>query len=175
MSSVADYMQPGVSAIWLGVGNARMHISFEQVKQLRAALGCWIDNGTFDDDGNRCESCGGDLGDDAPQCDDANICRKCHEELKRAERQMRPIMWAELKVDCYSGPECNQHRRYWDGFGDGDKEGGEIGEVIELAASTFPAGAKVVVSIPVCPDCHEDAEMCQCGFDWEKWAEERYA
>lgn len=91
------------------------------------------------------------------------------------EKQMKPIMWAELKVDCYSGPCCNQHRRFWDGFGDGDKEGGEIGEVLTLAATGFPAGTKIVISIPVCPECHEDAEMCRCGFDWHKWAEERYA
>lgn len=97
MSSVVDFQQPGTSAVWLGVGNARMHISFDQAKQLRAALGCWIDNGTFDDDGNRCESCGGELGDDAPQYDDADICLKCHNEIKEGAGKLQFEDWAHEK------------------------------------------------------------------------------
>lgn len=91
------------------------------------------------------------------------------------ETKRREIMWCELKVDCYNGPCCNEHRHVWHGFGDGDKDGGEIGELLMLAATGFPAGTKIVISIPVCPECGEDAELCRCGFDWHSWAEERYS
>lgn len=45
-SSLAVYQQPGTSAIWLGT-NERMHLSFEQVKELIATLQKWVDDGTF--------------------------------------------------------------------------------------------------------------------------------
>jgi hypothetical protein len=88
---------------------------------------------------------------------------------------MQQTMRAELKVDCYDGPNCDQHRLYWDGYAEGDKEGGPIGNTITLSAMTFPAGTKVQILVPVCPQCNETSETCECGFDWHKWAEERYS
>lgn len=107
--------------------------------------------------------------------------------------QLHSIMTAEVKVDCYSGENCDQHRKYFDMYCDGDMEGGENGEdqiVIDLAQ--LPPGAKITVQYPVCPECgtaREDSmqfvegvykivghpDMCQCGFDWKNWAEEEYA
>lgn len=46
-SSVADFETPGTSAIWLGVTNERMHISFEQVKKLLPHLQAWVESGSF--------------------------------------------------------------------------------------------------------------------------------
>lgn len=62
-SSLADFEQPGSSAIWFGLcGNEpkrhmgeslgmRMHLSFEQVKGLIPILQRWVDTGSFLDTG----------------------------------------------------------------------------------------------------------------------------
>jgi hypothetical protein len=91
------------------------------------------------------------------------------------ELGMRPVMWAELKVDLYDGPNCDQHRLYWDGYADGDKDGGPIGTTLTLEAATFPPGTKIRISVPICPKCGETSETCECGFDWKQWAENKYA
>ena len=46
-SSVADYEQPGSSAIWFGVGDERMHIDLKQLKMLIPHLQAWINGGSF--------------------------------------------------------------------------------------------------------------------------------
>ena len=62
-SSLADYEQPGSSAVWLGVdrqtgkhdgvfdaaNQTRMHLDFKQVKALIAVLEQWVKNGRFAD------------------------------------------------------------------------------------------------------------------------------
>lgn len=55
-SSLADYIQPGMSAVWLGVDvnlkgvtvNERMHIDLKQAKALVKVLNRWIKNGSFE-------------------------------------------------------------------------------------------------------------------------------
>ena len=80
------------------------------------------------------------------------------------------VMWAEMKPDLYDGPGCDQVKPAWSCFCDGDKDGEDGLELIELAANTFPPGTKIVVSLPECPECHEIVELCQsseyCDFDW---------
>lgn len=46
-SSVALFQQPGTSAIWFGTGDNRMHITFEQFKELMPHLEAWQENGDF--------------------------------------------------------------------------------------------------------------------------------
>jgi hypothetical protein len=46
-SSAADYVQPGSSAIWLGVGETRMHLSLVQVEHLIGRLNNWVKTGSF--------------------------------------------------------------------------------------------------------------------------------
>lgn len=46
-SSLADFEQPGTSAVWIGIQNSRMHIDFEQAKKLVCTLQRWIDDGSF--------------------------------------------------------------------------------------------------------------------------------
>lgn len=46
-SSLADFKQPGSSAIWLGVNNNRMHLKLDQVKELNDFLTRWIRTGSF--------------------------------------------------------------------------------------------------------------------------------
>lgn len=48
-SSLADYEQPGSSAIWLGPVGERMHLDREQVAWLRDVLTRWLDSGQFDE------------------------------------------------------------------------------------------------------------------------------
>ena len=47
-SSLADYEQPGTSAVWLGIGRYRMHLQVGQVEALVEHLQLWLDNGSFD-------------------------------------------------------------------------------------------------------------------------------
>lgn len=46
-SSLAIYWDPGTSAVWLGVGEDRMHLGEEQVKSLITVLQRWLDTGSF--------------------------------------------------------------------------------------------------------------------------------
>jgi hypothetical protein len=46
-SSLADFEQPGTSAVWLGIQNDRMHIDYEKAKKLVSVLQAWIDTGSF--------------------------------------------------------------------------------------------------------------------------------
>ena len=88
---------------------------------------------------------------------------------------MQEIMWAELKVDVYDGPNCDQHRPYWNAFSDGDKQDDDVDGDIVLSPTHFPPGTKIVISIPNCPDCDEIVDICTCGFDWKNWVEEKYS
>ena len=47
-SSLAEYEQPGASAVWLGVGEHRMHLQIGQVEALVEQLRLWLDNGSFE-------------------------------------------------------------------------------------------------------------------------------
>lgn len=46
-SSLAHYATPGTSAIWLGQGENRMHLTLRQVKALIGHLNRWVEDGTF--------------------------------------------------------------------------------------------------------------------------------
>lgn len=97
--------------------------------------------------------------------------------------QYREVMWAEQHPDVYDGPDCDQIRPDWYISGEGDKgppEGGN--DTVELAANTFPPGTKIVISVPLCPECEDTADMINdankcigCGFDWNEWARIEYA
>lgn len=94
------------------------------------------------------------------------------------------VMWAEQAPDIYDGPRCDQHRPDWRTSELDCKsmpEGGN--DLLELKADNWPAGTKIVISVPICPDCGESAELgglaaskkCDCGFDWKEWAENEYS
>lgn len=85
------------------------------------------------------------------------------------------IMRAEVKVDVYDGSTCDQHRKYWNAYGDGDKQDDNFGEDIKLTLEGFPPGTKISITVPCCPECGVQSDMCDCGFDWKKWAEEQYS
>lgn len=89
--------------------------------------------------------------------------------------EYRAIMWAERKVDFYCGEKSEDAEPEWETAAEGDMDGDTIKSPLILKPSSFPAGTKVVVSIPVCPECKEDCESCECGFDWESWAENEYS
>jgi hypothetical protein len=46
-SSAADYETPGSSAVWLGLGDHRMHLSLDHVSELVIYLQRWLDDGSF--------------------------------------------------------------------------------------------------------------------------------
>jgi len=47
-SSLAEEVEPGVSAIWLGADDSRMHLSRKQVVALTNHLVEWLESGEFD-------------------------------------------------------------------------------------------------------------------------------
>lgn len=88
---------------------------------------------------------------------------------------MQTVMTAELRVDCYDGPECDQHRKYWNGYAEGDKQDEAIDGDLVLSAAQFPPGTRIRIESPACPTCHETQDTCRCGFDWKGWVEGQYA
>ncbi len=46
-SSLADYEPPGSSAVWLGVGDERMHLDRNSVHALIGYLSRWLSKGSF--------------------------------------------------------------------------------------------------------------------------------
>ncbi len=88
----------------------------------------------------------------------------------------------EQKVDVYDGDNCEQHKPQWWGFMDGD-DGPELGieDPLEFSLECFPPGTKIVVSVPMCPECELDRAcayddgVCVCGYDWKNWDEAEYS
>ena len=89
--------------------------------------------------------------------------------------EYRKIMQAELKVDIYTGEECNQHESYWNIYVEGDKEADNAESDLIFSTKLFKPGTKITVECPVCPKCEQLSETCKCGFDWKKWIENKYA
>ena len=86
------------------------------------------------------------------------------------------IMWAELRVDCYDGPNFDEHRKHWNVVSEGDMGDDDLDEpTLILDLNHFPPGTRVVVSVPECPECNIAPEACDCGFDWKNWVEEQYS
>lgn len=92
--------------------------------------------------------------------------------------EYRDVMWAEMKPDVYDGDKCDQVRPRWWAYADGDMDGDFI-EKIDIDCKHFPAGTKISVSVPCCPKCHQDADMCEsddgCDFDWKHLVECEYS
>jgi hypothetical protein len=85
------------------------------------------------------------------------------------------IIKIELKVDCYGGENCDEHRKYWQCYCEGDKDAEDTESDITFNLSNFPPGTKINVEEPNCPKCFDICSCCDCGFDWKKWAEEKYS
>ena len=93
--------------------------------------------------------------------------------------EYQAIMWAEMKPYVYGGQNCDEVCPMWHAFAEGDMDSDTFDHPIELCCKTFPPGTKVVVSVPCCPECGQDAEMCKaddcCGFDWDAWVHTEYS
>lgn len=87
----------------------------------------------------------------------------------------REIMWVELGVDIYDGDGRDEHSKYWIGYAAGDMDEGPIGDIVVLSADSFPPGTRIVISVPECPECRQESDLCDCGFDWDKWVKKEYA
>lgn len=93
------------------------------------------------------------------------------------------ISEVEVKVDVYSGENCDQHEPYLESWNEGDMEP-LTGEEFTFNSKRWPVGTKLKVMVPVCPTegCNVDAEFqdkegkcSECGFDWVDWAERQYS
>lgn len=97
-----------------------------------------------------------------------------------AEIEYNVVASGEVKVDVYGGDKCDEHTPYIEAQHDGDMESERLDE-FSFNAKRWPAGTKILVQVPQCPECETDAELqdeqckCECGFDWKIWAEERYS
>ncbi len=89
------------------------------------------------------------------------------------------IMMAELKPDVYGGDACDEIEPRWEAYADGDMDSDTFKTPIQLCCESFPPGTKVTVSVPCCPKCGQQVEICRadddCHFDWDKWVQEQYS
>lgn len=88
----------------------------------------------------------------------------------------------------WMAPDCDEDRPRW--MTSYPKEGNEEdGETLklEIPAHLMPPGSRVTIEVPVCPECGDPADMnepsrgekkfwpkCECGFDWNKCAQENW-
>ncbi|WP_444893426.1 hypothetical protein ACJJIE_02505 [Microbulbifer sp. TRSA001] len=88
------------------------------------------------------------------------------------------VMQFEAAPDIYGEPKCDRIEPKWAATSDG-----EMGVVcglnsFDLEAKNFPPGTKVVVSVPCCPECGQEVELCRsddsCDFDWDFWVIDTY-
>ena len=93
--------------------------------------------------------------------------------------EYQEIMWAEVKPDVYGGDKCDEVIPRWEAYADGDMDSDTFDHLLEFCCKTLPAGAKVTVSVPCCPECQQQVEMCQpdegCDFDWDEWVQDEYS
>ena len=88
------------------------------------------------------------------------------------------VMRAEVKPDVYAGENCDQVEPRWEAYADGDMDSDVFYHPIELDCKTFPAGTKVLISVPCCPKCSQSVELCRdddCDFDWDEWVLSEYS
>jgi len=85
------------------------------------------------------------------------------------------ILIAELKVNIYDGPKCDQHRKYWNMYAEGDKQDDDYEGDLTMTMEEFPPGTKIVVTTPQCPECFMIQTECKCGFNWKEWIEGKYS
>ena len=89
------------------------------------------------------------------------------------------IMRAEMKPDVYGGEKCDEVIPRWEAYADGDMDSDTFDHNIELDCRGFPPGTRVIISVPCCPDCGQDVEMCQqdhsCNYSWDEWVQNEYS
>jgi len=95
--------------------------------------------------------------------------------------EYQEIEWAEMKPDVYAGKKCNEHEPRFEVSAEGDMQSGTT-DKLEYFANLLPAGSKIIVSVPCCPNdfCGIGADqaidnVCECGFHWKNWTEEQYS
>jgi len=109
---------------------------------------------------------------------------------QQKEIEYHQVMGAEVAPNLYGGKNCNQEIPMWTCVAEGDKDE-ERGFLknITLSARTFPAGTKVIIEEPICPNCRSlrymkfpvpkrgslFIDVCECGFDWKLWVKNRYS
>jgi len=103
------------------------------------------------------------------------------------------MMTANVEADVYGGENCDEVTNHFMMFCEGDMDADSSTEDIVITLKDLPAGARVLVQYPCCPDCGmarndtfetlEGCRMqiighdskCDCGFDWDNWIQEEYA
>jgi len=90
----------------------------------------------------------------------------------------KTFITSEMNPDVYAGDNCDQIRPRWWSYADGDMDGDFI-NTLEFNCKDFPPGTRVILSLPCCPQCGQDSEMCSeyegCDFDWKNWTDEEYS
>ena len=92
-----------------------------------------------------------------------------------SETKYEEVARAEMHPDVYGGPNSDQITPMWEGHWDGDMESFHDRSPINLPPEKFPPGTRVIVQMPLCPECELNCELCSCGFDWKAWAKEQYS
>lgn len=98
------------------------------------------------------------------------------------------IMNTEVVADCYSGENCDEVKKQFKTYCDGDMESDIHLDDIVIRLSELPVGARIKVEYPGCPECDMPrfdifknnkivghADKCDCGFDWNQWILNNYS
>ena len=96
-----------------------------------------------------------------------------------SEIEYQEILWAEVKPDVYGGSSCGQVIPMWEAHADGDMDSDSFDHPITLDCTGYPPGTRVSVSVPCCPECGQQVELCRddesCEFDWDEWILIKYS
>ncbi|MBN3004491.1 hypothetical protein JW897_12170 [Chromobacterium alkanivorans] len=101
----------------------------------------------------------------------------------------RTVLRAEVVADIYAGPNCDQVKNLFRAHADGDMDESIDSADIVLKCKELPPGTIIEVRYPACPACGlarldtldaskkiiGHASKCECSFDWDKWAQDKYS
>lgn len=92
------------------------------------------------------------------------------------------VLNVDIRVNIYSGPNHDEHKKYWNARAVGDMQDENFSEPeLTINLVDYPPGTKVIVREPLCPLCYDSYQNCMirtgpgaCTFDWKAWTEEQY-
>ena len=97
---------------------------------------------------------------------------------RKKELEYQVYVWVEMAPYMYGGTGCNEERPQWEVHAEGDMEEEHL-QSLTFDAKDYPAGTKIVIKQPCCPECDQIREVCvevgECLFDWDAWTANKYS
>ena len=86
----------------------------------------------------------------------------------------RGIILSERIAYCFDGNSCEEQAPQWEIYPQDDIQSDISTNPLILKPEQFPVGTRIIAEMPVCPQCDRVAGMCECGFNWKQWVEDKY-